>query len=355
MKNKITVTSRPYKYLGLSDRTNSIIILGFLLPQIILLTVSKSWGALLNVLCCAAASLCVEFFESRYHHKNDYNFIVSAIQGLLTGLFLPSSFPFYSAFIITLLVFLLCKYFAGDFSDSWINLPALTVCICWILGGKLFPSFQISGEVLMSKNPSLTLINSGVFPVNSADARITAFFNKTVFSLFGVSIPEGYVSLLWDNHSLIPAFRFNFITLITSIILFSLDTVKVLIPGVFILVYGLLVLFAGPLIYSAVPGQGDLLLAFCTSGIFMSSLFLLQFAGTVPMTVTGKAVYAVSAGISAFFIIGAGTSPAGAVFTVLLMNAFSPVIQHFEHFVEMKNVKNNLLDKVSELKEGTNA
>ena len=54
-------------------------------------------------------------------------------------------------------------------------------------------------------------------------------------------------------------------------------------------------------------------------------------------------------------IIGAGTSPAGAVFTVLLMNILSLFIQHIEKIAEIKKVKKILLERVKELEEGTNA
>lgn len=356
MKNNISITSKPYKYLYFSEKTNSFFILAFLIPQIIMLFITSSWSSLILIASTTVASVIAEVIEILWKgRKSSFNYINAVIQGILTGLFLPSTFPFIPAFFISLIIILCCRFFIGGFADCWFNIPALTICICWILGAKLFPGYLITSDIILSKNPALQLIQNGTFPVLSADPKITATLNKTIFSLFGVSIPDGYVSLFWDTHSLIAAFRFNFITLVSSIVLLSLDVVKGTIPACFMVVYGLLVYFAGPYLYTATAVRGDLLLAFCTSGIFITVFFMLQYAGSTPLTKAGKIAYGVMAGIIAFFIAGAGTSPSGAAFTVIVMNIISPSIQSIEHFIEMKKVRNDLLDKVNELKEGSNA
>ncbi len=355
MKNSDAQIIKPFKYLAYSEKTNSIIVLSFLIPQIILLITTRSYANLLVILTTVSASMAVELLSTIKAPKRSFSFINAAIAGMLTGLFLPATFPLAAAFLICLISLYCCRRFIGGFGDCWLNTAAITVCMCWLLGAGLFPSYQITGEILLTRNPALELIQNGTFPIISADTRITASLNKLIFSWFGVSIPEGYVSLFWDTHSLIPAFRFNFITLLTSIVLISFDIIKPLVPGLFLLVYGLLVHFAGPLFYSGSPGQGDLILAMCTSGVLISALFMLQTAGTTPMTSLGKAIYAVFGGILAFFIIGAGTSPAGSVFTVICMNLFSPFIQKIERWVELRKIRNQMLETVKELKEGTNA
>jgi electron transport complex protein RnfD len=113
--------------------------------------------------------------------------------------------------------------------------------------------------------------------------------------------------------------------------------------------------FASPFVFGGRSGQGDLLLAFLTSGILLSILFLLQDTGKTPLRVWGKITYAIIAGMLAFLIVGPGTSPAGAVFVVLIMNVVSPVIQNLEHYLEMKHTKIELMEKVKEFREGLDA
>lgn len=358
MKNKLTSTKKPFKYLSYSEKTGSFLVLAFLLVHVLLLALTESWQSLLLAAATVVAVIAVDTVEmvSKNHPaKTAYSLSTSIIQGILVAMFLPASFPLYAAAVATFLVFFFFRFFIGGFADNWINLPALTVCFCWILGGSVFPSYQITHEILLAKNPSLALIQNGAFPLASLDTRITEFLNKTVFSLFGVSIPDGYVSLFWDTHSPIPAFRFNLVTLVSSVFLISMDVVKALIPSVFLLVYSALVYFAAPLFYSSFQGHGDLLLALCTSGMLQCALFMLQLAGTYPITTAGKICYGVFGGLVAFIIAGAGTSPCGAMFTVLAMNVFSPLVCHAEHIIEMRKVAGRLIPRVLELEEGVNA
>ncbi len=355
MKNSLFVNQRPYKYLATSEKTNGIIKLAFLGPQLLLLAVSKSYMSLAIILSTCVASVGVELIDNNYNKKNAFHYITAVINGILIGLFLPSNYPVYAALTISFLTIATCRFLIGKNADCWINTVALSVCVCWLLGMQVFPTYQINQQILLMRNPALELIQNGTIPMLGVDAKITSFFNRTIFSLFGVSIPDGYISLFWDTQSLIPAFRFNLITLITSIVLISIDVVKPLIPGIYILVYGILIYFASPFFYGAMSGQGDLLLALLTSGILLSILFLLQDTGKTPLSLWGKISYAVIAGMLAFLVVGPGTSPAGAVFVVLIMNVVSPIIQNLEHYFEMKHTKNELMEKVNEFREGLDA
>lgn len=356
MKNNfISVTLRPFKYLVNSERTNSIFILSFLIPQILLLIISKSWNSIIIMLSCLCASLGVQFIDGLYKEKNLFSFIQSFIQGILISLFIPSNYPFWAIFIIAFLTLLICTKVLGGFAANWINPVVLTVSVAWLLGINIFPNYDISQDILLIRNPSLALIQNGTFNQLPCDSSITSFLNRSVFNIFAVSIPEGYVSLFWDTQSVIPAFRFNLVTIVSSIVLVALDIVKPLIPGIFVLVYSLLIYFIAPIFYSVSFGHGDILLALLTSGTLFSAIFLMQWAGTLPMSFWGKLVYGIFAGIIGFLIIGVGTSPVGSVFTILVLNLISPFIQSVEKFCELLILKNKLNAKVKEIKEGKNA
>ncbi|MBQ5470841.1 MAG: RnfABCDGE type electron transport complex subunit D, partial [Treponema sp.] len=142
---------------------------------------------------------------------------------------------------------------------------------------------------------------------------------------------DKYISLLWDTGSCIPAFRFNLITLVSSLFLFCDNLVKVIIPAAFLIVYSLLIRFLGPVFFNGVSMQGDMILALFTSGTFFTAVYVLGWYGTTPSSIQGKLLYGIFAGISAFFICGGGTSPVGMAFTVLISNIFSIIIQQFEN------------------------
>ena len=97
---------------------------------------------------------------------------------------------------------------------------------------------------------------------------------------------------------------------------------------------------------------GDIFLALLTSGVLFSTLFLLQWYGTTPQTLWGKALYGFTAGVCAFLIIGCGMSPVGYVFVVLLMNLFSVMVQVIEQRHVRRRLAKVLLPQVNALQEG---
>ena len=109
-----------------------------------------------------------------------------------------------------------------------------------------------------------------------------------------------------------------------------------MIPAVFLFVYGLLVRIFGLYPYGGILNQGDVLLAIFSSGTILTAFFLLQWAGTTPLSIVGKIIYGAFAGCLAFLIMGCGTSPIGAMFVVLISNLVSPIIQFVEDFIYMQ-------------------
>ena len=116
MKNKIKITLHPFSYLDFSEKTNAIFLLTFLACQFFMLFITNSWANLFVILAAVAATVLAEVFEKTYGKRKDsYSFLNSIIQGILTGLFLPSTFPvlccfFYSFFCICLFEILYRKF-----------------------------------------------------------------------------------------------------------------------------------------------------------------------------------------------------------------------------------------------------
>ena len=359
MKNKESVYKSiflgPFTYLRPSVRTESYIVLGLLSLQVLMLFLTKSFASLLIILAALLASYAVDFINSEQNYKNTFVIITSTIRGLVIGLLLPAHFPPVSVFFVAFFVLFINKHTLGGFANSWLNPAAISVAVCWIIGVNFFPVIDIPDTAFQSKNIALILIQNGTFPLNSFDVSVTNFLNRRLFSLFGVSIPEGYFSLLWDSHSLIPAFRFNLLTILSSIILIGTDVLNPIIPTVFIFTYGILVKVAAPLFYSGELFHGDVILAFLSSGTLFCTFFLLQWHGTAPFTNRGKWLYGFFAGLLAFFILGIGLSPAGFAFIILITNILSLFIQSVENHFLKEFTSSVLLQQVKSVKEGNDA
>ena len=332
LKNECSkITLNPFCYVTYSLQTASIVMVCLLLLQVALLVATKSYHSLTLAGSTVVASLLAEsFFRLAHKEKTRDPWSICLAQGLLTALLLPSSCSVYATFFLTLFSFMFCKFVFGNFSSSWVNCSVLTVAVVYFLDSSCFTEVAISIVDLQSKNPSLHLIQSGTVPILKLDSSLTSFLNENAFSHFSSMIPEGYVSFFWDNGCAIPAFRFNLLTIVSSLVLFSFGFVDTVIPAVFLCVYAALVRFFSPVFVSDLSFQGDILLALLTGGTLFCTTYLLQWYGSVPTTFWGKVFYGILAGVAAFFIVGCGTSSVGFVFLVLMMNAISPLIQKVE-------------------------
>ena len=350
MKNKLSLN--PFVYISPSMHTISLFMFALLVPQIVMLFLTKSYGSIYIISASVLASLAAEGFFSLVNKSFSFSYFLSLIQGIMIGFFLPSSYPPLAVFFITLVSMLVCKYAFGGFANSWINVIAVTVAACYFLSSAYFPENIVTLGDLQSKNASLAMIQNGSVPLHAKDGAITAFLNGTVFRSAGVRIPSGYVSLFLDTGSAIPAFRFNFLTLISSIILFSLEMVDMLVPVIFLFTYGVLIRCVPGFLFGTEVLYGDIFLAMLTSGILFAALFVLQWYGTVPSTICGKILYGIVAGITCYLIVGYGASSAGCIFMILVMNMFSLAIEVIEHHYIRNAVRKNLIPRVRFLREG---
>ncbi len=333
----------PYIYNISSISAISIRLLILLALQIVMLTATHSYNALIVVFSAILGSAVAAAINCIIYKNQYYQIMNMLIQGILIGLLIPSTYPPVPVFFITFFTLFFSRFIIFRSVNSWFNMVAFTVIIAWITGHTYFPDFQITRDLLNLRNSSLYLIQNGIFPIYRFDSSITSFLNSTVFSLFKVSIPEGFVSMLWDNGNIIPAFRFTLLTVFSSIILFSDNTFSGIIPMIFLLTYTLLVRLFGPMFFGGPFNQGDIILALSSSGLLFCTIFLIQWFGTIPVTISGKVISGLTYGICGFLIIGCGTSPIGMMYNILINN----IITLFIRSIEEQNNKAGLLKVVA--------
>ena len=336
MKNKTDylqnkrVSLKPYIYEKPSISAVSIKIFVLLLLQIVLLVFTKSFNAIIVIASATIGALLASVIHYLLIKKKKFLSLTNLIQGITIGMLLPESYPPLTALVIAFATLLIFKYVFENSENFWINIVSVSILIAYFIGKTYFPDFLISKELFSIKNPSVQLINEGVFPIYDFDITLTGYLNANLLNFFKVTLPQGIISMLCETHSVIPAFRFNLLTIIASIVLFSDGSFSLLIPSIFLLVYSLLVRMFFPYISGGEFNQGDIALALLTSGTLFVSVFMIQWFGTHPMTIIGKIIYALFAGICAFFIVGCGTSPVGMVYVVIICNILNLLIRQIE-------------------------
>ena len=321
---------RPFVYNIPSISAVSWRIIMLLMIQILLLVVTKSFSALLVIFASTLGAFAAVGLNHVFNREYLYNIPNIIIPGIFIGMLLPETYPPLIAFIITAFTVFISRSIVFKGVNCWLNIAPIAIIIAWHIGKDYFPGFQLNSGIVNLRNSSVFLIENGTFPTYSFDSPITAFLNKYIFRLFNVSVPEGFISLIWDSHSIIPAFRFNFAIVISAIIIFSDNAFSTIIPSLFLFVYCLMVRLFGTYLMGGEFNQGDIILALFTSGMLFCATFLIQWYGTIPVTVGGKIILGTLSGIIAFSIVGAGTSPVGMVYTVLLSNIICMIIRIFE-------------------------
>lgn len=300
-----------------------------LLPQIVMLFVTRSYNSLILLLCSTAAAQCAQLIYAVKKSRALWSWPI-IFEGLIVGMAVPSGYSPVHLFFTVFTVLLLQNFIFNSYAQGWANAVVVILIVLYFISPDLFPPFLLPHEYFNQSNAGSRLFSEGIVRAADFDIRIGNFFNSGVFYSWGISVPEGYITLLWDSQSAIPAFRFNLLTLAASLILISYKAADTLVTYTFLIVYGIAVRLLSLYPYGGLIGGGDILLAFCTGGTLFCAFFILNRFGTLPMTAAGKCVYGFIGGISMFAICGAGTSSAAVFFCLLFLNILSPAIQYIE-------------------------
>jgi electron transport complex protein RnfD len=276
---------------------------------------------------------------------------------LVFSLLLPNTFHPFQAFLGAAFGMLVVKYSFGGLGANWLN-PALGAWLfvrcSWpgafneaLAGSPLAALSELlrQGEtdpqgsplgILLSRNIDLTgLPASGgealLFPASGGIlSGITSTLNRTVFTLTGAELPQGYLGLFIPWGPGIIADRGLLCFLLGTLVLMAFQVSRSWIPAVFLGVYVFLVRVAGAVFLGGVPGNGDILFGLCSGGVMVSAFLLASDPATGPKTAWGALAYAVLAGFFAFAFRYIALEPYGAFFAVILLNMLTPLIRELE-------------------------
>lgn len=334
--SNLSLTAAPFVYTRLPVLKINIAVLSLLGIQILILAISADFYALLNLI---SAVLGVIFVENllRYLASSKLSLSLEMIlSGLLIGFFMPASIGFIFVFILSAFSVFIVKTVFGGKGHNWINPVAFAVCMAYISRPEAFPALISDFSFLSEKGSFFAVMEANGFLKLKTDFAVTSALNSLLLHSVGVTLPEGYISLFLNSTSSIPAFRYNIITLISSIILFSIRAADYILPAVFLLTYSFMVWMFGMVPVSNIYFTGDILSAVLTGGILFAVFFVMTEPTSSPKTKYGKALSGFFTGVFAFFICAQGSSPAGIFFAIILSNIFSPLIEKLEIKIQAK-------------------
>ena len=102
-KNYRDLTIAPFSYLTPSLTNISTAFLVLLVPQIVMLIVTKAFSSLILITISILASVLAEFISNKVRRINTLFDLTAIVQGLFIGMFIPQNYPILPVFFIVLL------------------------------------------------------------------------------------------------------------------------------------------------------------------------------------------------------------------------------------------------------------
>lgn len=318
----------PYIYSSINTRHRSWLVIALLGLQLLMMALSHDlWGIAL-IACTGAAAVLASLLIGYKQGKVLFD-IHALLAGLLIGFFIPADSGFIFIFLTAFMSYFLSWGLFGGRGASWVNPVMLAVCIAAVCKPACFVH-PVGADAIISSGSVYAALESAGIGGRPSDQYLTSLFNSTALHTIGVTLPEGYLSLLFVYPSSIPAFRYNLLTLFSSIILLSSKSIHKTLPFAFLAMYGILIYFFPAVRDIHSFGKGDILSALLTSGAFFAAFFVMNDSGSIPRSWGGRLISGILTGIFAFFITGAAGNPAGIPFAVLFSGCINPLIEQTE-------------------------
>lgn len=268
--------------------------------------------------------------------KKKYTFDIQAVvTGVFIGFFFPNDSGFLFSFIIAFISYSLSEGIFGGKNGIWIHPVMLAVGIASVSQPHLFVN-SITQAHLHEAGGGFNAFSAQGFSRIAADRSITALLNTSFLHKAGVTLPEGYLTMLINFPSKIPAFRYNILTLASSLLLLSLQTIQKTLVFTFLGAYAVLV-YLFPFAQGMQGfAQGDILYAWLTGGVLFSAFFIITNTSTLPRSNGGRFVSGLSTAFFAFFTVHPAASQAALPFAVMSANCLTPLIEQAEVFFYKK-------------------
>lgn len=329
--NQTTRAPAPYIYTGLNVRHTAILVLSLLSLQLITMGIMRDFASIFLIISTGAAATLASFLIGYTQGKGSFD-IHALVTGLLIGFFLPVNSGLLFSFVLAFMSYFFSWGIFGGKGFSWINPVMLAACIAAICKPECFVQ-PISFDRIAADGSVFAALEPSGLLQTPTDQYITSMFNSTFLHGAGVTLPEGYIGLFLHYPSAIPAFRYNLLTLCSSIVLLSSKTINKTLPFTFLFIYGLLVYLFPSVGQTGVYGKGDILSALLTSGALFAVFFVMNDGGSIPRSRAGRCMTGILTGVFAFFITGPGAIPEGIPFAVLFVDCLNPLIEWMESYI----------------------
>lgn len=318
MANKLIVSLSPHVHSGDSVQKNMYGVCIALVPALICSFVFFGIGAIITTLTAVISCVLFEWAINKYILKNDRLTITDG-SAILTGILLafnvPSNIPAWIVIIGSLFAIGVVKMTFGGLGCNLFN-PALA--------GRAF--MLISFPVQMTTWP---------IPGQSLGTYLDASTGATPLAIMKEAVKTGDASVLEKLPSSWDMLLGNM-----GGCLGEVGAIAILIGLVYMLVRKIITwhipvsilvtvfVFSG-LMHVANPVYASPVAEILTGGLLLGAVFMATDYVTSPMSKKGQVIYGVAIGFLTVVIRTFGAYPEGMSFAILIMNAFTPLINNY--------------------------
>ncbi len=294
MSKLLNVSSSPhFRHL---DTTQGIMldVIIALLPAAVFGCVIFGWRSAVVLAVTTAFAVVFELLWNIIFKKQQTVGDLSAVvTGLILGMNLPPTIPLWMAVIGSFIAIIIVKQFFGGLGHNFAN-PAMTARIA------LMVSFPAAMTKFVTPFAVDTVSSATPLAAIYGDASTTVSVKEAFFGLQGGCIGETSAFLL----------------IVGGLYLVIRRIINPVIP----------VFFIGTVAIATLISGDNVLLAICSGGLMIGSIFMATDYTTSPTTTSGKIIFGIGCGLITFIIRQFSSLPEGVSYSILIMNILTPYI-----------------------------
>ncbi len=342
MENKLKkVTYSPFAHSGNSVNSAMLDVIIALIPVVFASILFFRMGSVLVLLTTTASAIAFEYISrlvlKRYNSCQDLSAVVT---GLILGLTLPPSTPLILAMLGSFISIVIVKQLFGGLGNNVFN-PAAT--------GRAFLVLAFSVPLTKWVNPITTTY------VDATTSATPLSLVKTVM----LNIKSGELEAAKNAYNIISADAWNLIKLLfTGDVAGSLgetSALAIIIGMIYLIIkkrihteivasyIGSAFTVAAILAFAYDLGPLFPIISILAGGLLFGAVFMATDWVTSPMTKKGRIIFGVGLGVLTIVIRTYSNFPEGVIFSILIMNMATPLIdRHTSNKIYGKvKVKNN--------------
>lgn len=317
MSNRLIVSLSPHVHSGDSIQKNMYGVCIALVPALVASLYFFGLGAAVVMLTSVVSCVIFEWAIAKFILRRPRTTIMDGsaiLTGVLLGFNLPSNLPLWIIVIGALVAIGIGKMTFGGLGQNPFN-PALV--------GRVF--------LLISFPAQMT-----TWPVSGSVEYLDAQTGATPLSLMKWAIQSGDASVLQDMPSSIEMVigqhggslgEVSAILLLLGCLFMIVR--KIITWHIPVSILGTVALISGVLHYCVSPVYASPLSVLCSGGLMLGACFMATDYVTSPMVPKGQIIYGIAIGVLTVVIRNWGSYPEGMSFAILIMNAFTPLINTY--------------------------